>query len=171
MVNPKLDGFGNSGTNIGGEAWKKQGAGDINENLQVGDNIQLGSRKVRIATEEDLEMFRRGENAGESLDELMSKLERTYTVKYELPDEDSLREDFQKPENIAKIMEGETRPEVYIVVRSSKTAGERGYTRILLRREGNHYKVQDEPFSNKDSSKLQPKDKIILAEGGPATVQ
>ena len=31
--------------------------------------------------------------------------------------------------------------------------------------------MKDEPFGNKDSGKLQPKDKIILAEGGPATVR
>ena len=135
----------------------------------IGTKI-LAGRKFIVDTETALAQFRAGESGTKPLTEVMSSIKRKHPG-YDLPDENFLRR-LDTPEKIAALMEGETRDEVYVVVRSSGEEDEEGgkggggYTRVLFRlKDGRYKKRQEEAIKHKDSDKLQAKDKLVLMEG------
>jgi|GEM_PF-6126835 hypothetical protein len=125
--------------------------------------VQIGTKKVKFPTEKDLQRFRKGQDQGEPLNELVRDLaSKGEYAECSLPDE-SFLEELDEQEKIDKLMEGEPMEEGterYLVVSNS----EGGFTRVLFRCEGGHYKKQDRAFSEQKSGNLQPKDKIVLVK-------
>lgn len=136
-------------------------AGAEGSDLELGDVVLKNGKKVKIDTEEELKSYREGRDEGRPLDEALDHLGEEHPG-YNLPDASIL----DNQEDINKLMAGEMREEVYVLVRAVDEEGKEtgGYTRVLLRREGTHYKKVDEPFSKKDSTHLQPKDRIFLVK-------
>ncbi len=136
--------------------------------------VTLGSEKFTVVGEDHLEEFRTAVESGKAIDEVLSVLQRNSAYQdLDLPNEGFLSS-LGKQSEIDALMEGETRPEVYIVVRTSQSneAGDpkaQGFTRVLLKFEDGHYVLKrDEDIKHKDSARLLPNDKLILMR--PASI-
>ncbi|MFA6257054.1 MAG: hypothetical protein WCT29_03280 [Candidatus Paceibacterota bacterium] len=136
------------------------------EGKKIPEQIELRERKIKLNTLEKIShlMPQEGGGEGQSIQTALEHLGNDYSVQgYGLPDKSFVDDISKRPEDIKKIMEGEDREEVYLVIQDPDKPGE--YTRVFFKKEEGVYKRQpDAAFHDQTSSKLLKKDKILFME-------